>query len=146
MFNNEARIEEIWGWLDSDGCERLATIIRQASSVLDNKHGFHFFTPNDAEQQAGVLHQPAGYEVRRHVHVQRDRLIRNVPEVLLILEGRLRLDFYTSDRKLQETREVGPGDVVILQGGGHGGVVLENCKIFEVRQGPYLGPEDKVRF
>jgi hypothetical protein len=35
---------------------------------------------------------------------------------------------------------------VILKAGGHGFKVLERADIFEVKQGPYLGSKDKVRF
>lgn len=38
------------------------------------------------------------------------------------------------------------GDIVILKSGGHGFKVIERADIFEVKQGPYLGTLDKIRF
>jgi mannose-6-phosphate isomerase-like protein (cupin superfamily) len=38
------------------------------------------------------------------------------------------------------------GDVILLIKGGHGFEVLEELEMIEVKQGPYLGEQDKVRF
>ena len=39
-----------------------------------------------------------------------------------------------------------PGDVILLADGGHGFKMLEPSEIIEVKQGPYCGEQDKVRF
>jgi hypothetical protein len=39
-----------------------------------------------------------------------------------------------------------PGDVILLAHGGHGFFMIEESEIIEVKQGPYAGEEDKVRF
>ena len=44
------------------------------------------------------------------------------------------------------TREITAGDVVLLIGGGHGFRMLENTLFLELKQGPYLGVDEKVRF
>ena len=38
------------------------------------------------------------------------------------------------------------GDVIILMRGGHGFHVIEEVEMIEVKQGPYIGQNDKVRF
>ena len=38
------------------------------------------------------------------------------------------------------------GDVVLLAYGGHGFEMIEESEIIEVKQGPYAGEMDKVRF
>ena len=38
------------------------------------------------------------------------------------------------------------GDIVLLANSGHGIVTLEESEIIEVKQGPYLEADDKVRF
>ena len=38
------------------------------------------------------------------------------------------------------------GDVVLLIRGGHGFEVLEPLEMLEIKQGPYLGDQDKTRF
>ena len=37
-------------------------------------------------------------------------------------------------------------DVILLIKGGHGFEVLEEIEMFEVKQGPYVGENDKTRF
>jgi len=38
------------------------------------------------------------------------------------------------------------GDVALLAYGGHGFEMLEDSEMIEVKQGPYVGEMDKVRF
>ena len=42
--------------------------------------------------------------------------------------------------------QLSAGDSLLLTGGGHGFTVLEACQLIEVKQGPYLGMDDKVKF
>ena len=58
----------------------------------------------------------------------------------------IRVDFYDDNQQYIESYIVRSGDIVILKGGGHGFKVLERADIFEVKQGPYLGAQDKMRF
>ncbi|NHZ85953.1 MAG: hypothetical protein GWP19_08740, partial [Planctomycetia bacterium] len=37
-------------------------------------------------------------------------------------------------------------DVILLIKGGHGFEVLEDIEMFEIKQGPYVGKNDKTRF
>jgi len=41
---------------------------------------------------------------------------------------------------------LGPGDVILLATGGHGFQMLEETEMIEVKQGPYVGDQDKTRF
>ena len=38
------------------------------------------------------------------------------------------------------------GDVILLADGGHGFEMIEETEMIEVKQGPYLEEEDKIRF
>ena len=38
------------------------------------------------------------------------------------------------------------GDIILLANSGHGIVTLEESEIIEVKQGPYIEADDKVRF
>jgi hypothetical protein len=65
---------------------------------------------------------------------------------LFLRRGRLRVDFYHDDRSYIESRELGPGDVILLIAGGHGFEVVEEIEMVEVKQGPYTGEMDKTQF
>jgi len=38
------------------------------------------------------------------------------------------------------------GDVILLVSGGHGFEFLEDTELIEVKEGPYMGVDDKERF
>ena len=38
------------------------------------------------------------------------------------------------------------GDVILLAFGGHGFKIIDDAEIIEVKQGPYAGEKDKIRF
>ena len=111
-----------------------------------NKEGIHFFTKNDLSQQLAYMSHPKGKTIEPHVHNPVERVVSYTQEVLFIKEGKLKVDFYTNDQIYLESRELSKGDVVLLMTGGHGFEVLEDLKMFEVKQGPYAGDQDKTRF
>lgn len=120
-------------------------------NALIVRHGFHqpgvrFFTPGDFSQQLGYMSHPAGHVIEPHVHRDVVRKVRRTQEVLVIRKGRLRVDFYAGNRQRVDSRTLEAGDVILLVEGGHGFEVLEACDMIEIKQGPYLGDEDKVRF
>ena len=67
-------------------------------------------------------------------------------EVLVIRKGKLRVDFYEDNQTYIESHTIEEGDVILLAYGGHGFEILEDCEMIEIKQGPYLGEQDKVRF
>ena len=120
----------------------LAIIIRSSFS----EPGIHFFTPPEFSQQLAFMKHPVGKEIAPHVHNPVPREVHYTQEVLFIRKGRLRVDFYDGERCYLESRELGAGDVILLAGGGHGFEVLEELEMIEVKQGPYVGEQDKTRF
>jgi hypothetical protein len=105
-----------------------------------------FITGDDAAFQAGFVVNPAGGSVVPHIHLPVVRTIVGTSELLLVRRGRCIVDVYGSDRTLVASRELAAGDLVISLGGGHGFRMLEDTVLFEVKQGPYGGQEEKERF
>jgi hypothetical protein len=120
----------------------LAMILRSSFHA----EGIHFFTPNDFSQQLAYMNRPKGYIIAPHVHNPVDRTVQFTKEVLFIKSGLVRVDFYDENQIYIESRIVSSGDVVLLSHGGHGFEMLEMSEIIEVKQGPYVGEEDKTRF
>jgi mannose-6-phosphate isomerase-like protein (cupin superfamily) len=120
----------------------LALILRAEYSG----EGVNFLTPNDFSQQLAYMRHPAGKEITPHVHNEVERNIRSTKEVLVIRSGRLRVDFYRDDHTYLESRVLGAGDIILLSEGGHGFKCLEETEMIEIKQGPYAGANDKVRF
>jgi mannose-6-phosphate isomerase-like protein (cupin superfamily) len=120
----------------------LAIIVRSGYS----KPGICFFTEDTDSQQLAFMKHPTGKSITPHVHMQVPRNIELTKEVLFIRSGRLRVDFYDSGKNYLESRRLESGDVILLSDGGHGFYVEESVEMFEVKQGPYAGEADKVRF
>ncbi len=120
----------------------LSVIIRNTF----NKDGIEFFTPDTFSQQIGYMNRPAGYIIPPHVHNLVPREVVLTQEVLYIKSGKVRVDFYTDDRNYLESKILYPGDVILLAAGGHGFEMIESSEIIEVKQGPYCGEQDKIRF
>ena len=111
-----------------------------------NKQGIHFFTPNELSQQLAYMHHPIGKIIEPHVHNPVLREVTYTQEVLFIKKGKLRVDFYDDNQQYLESRILESGDVILLVTGGHGFEVLEEIEMIEVKQGPYVGEQDKTRF
>ena len=108
--------------------------------------GPSFFTPGEFSQQLGMLVHPKGKEVKRHRHKLVKREIFRTQEVLLLLEGKVRVAICTDEGESLKTFILRPGDAVLLARGGHSVKVLEDAKMIEVKQGPYAGADDKEFF
>lgn len=111
-----------------------------------HKEGIEFFTPGDFSQQLGYMNRPDGYVIEPHVHNAVERKVDLTQEVLVVRSGKVRVDFYNEERAYLESRIIQTGDIILLAHGGHGFKVLEAAEMVEIKQGPYCGEMDKVRF
>ena len=111
-----------------------------------SESGIKFFTPDDFSQQLAYMNRPKGYVIEPHVHNVVTRQVYLTQEVLLVRKGKVRVDFYDDDKNYLESRVLQTGDVILLASGGHGFEMLEETEMIEVKQGPYAGDQDKVRF
>lgn len=123
--------------------EKLLSVIIRADYKSD---GIEFFTPDDFSQQLAYMNRAKYHVIPPHVHnpVQRD--VQFTQEVLVIKSGKVRVDYYDDNKKYLESRILYQGDVILLAYGGHGFEMLEDSEMIEVKQGPYAGEMDKIRF
>jgi len=117
----------------------LALVVRSSY----NKEGVNFFTQSDFPFQFGYIKQPAGYESKPHTHtlLPDNNVIRNVQEVVFVVEGGVEFDFYGGGKEVLETVRLLLGDAILFVSGGHGYRVEKDCKAITVKQGPYPGEE-----
>lgn len=121
---------------------KLGAIVR---STYHND-GIGFFSDDNDGLQLGYMNRPDNYFIAPHTHNKIKREVFFTEEILFVRSGMVRVDFYDDNQLYIESHIVRGGDIVILKAGGHGFKVLERADIFEVKQGPYLGAQDKVRF
>jgi len=115
-------------------------------SHLFRKPGAHFFTPHQLSQQLGYMNYSVGKVIEPHMHNPVPREVQYTQEVLFIRKGKLRVDFYGTQREYLESRILEAGDTILFAIGGHGFEVLEDVELFEVKQGPFVGEHDRTRF
>lgn len=105
-----------------------------------------FFTNDEDSQQLGYMSRKKGYIIPPHRHNLVKREVHLTQEVLFIKGGLVRTDFFDNDQNYLFSVKLFKGDVILLSEGGHGFQMLEDSEIVEVKQGPYCGEVDKVRF
>ena len=110
------------------------------------KSGIKFFTSKEATQQFGYIKHKKNYIIKPHNHKKRLTKILKTTEVLLLLKGTLRVDFYDDKEKYLFSKIINEKDIIMLVHGGHGFRVLKDVEMIEVKQGPYSLASDKVKF
>jgi hypothetical protein len=66
--------------------------------------------------------------------------------VLIVLKGKIRVDFYTKKEKYLFSKIISKNHIIILIDGGHGFKILKPTEIIEIKQGPYSQKKDKKVF
>jgi hypothetical protein len=110
------------------------------------KAGMEFFTPNDFGQQLAYMNHKEGYVIAPHVHKKATRTVEGTMETIFVKSGKVKVDFYSEQKEYLESRTLKTGDIILLASGGHAFTMLESTEMFEVKQGPYLGENDKEKF
>jgi quercetin dioxygenase-like cupin family protein len=128
-------------WI-KDGDELLALVVRDSYKPTRTE----FLTPDDFKQQIGFIVYKSGGVIDPHDHKPSQRTIVGTSEVLLVKEGKLEAHIFSKQRIFVDKIILGPGDILLLLAGGHGFKMLEDTTLIEIKQGPYLGLEDKERF
>jgi len=121
----------------------LALIVR---AKYRKKEGITFFTPNESTQQFGYMKHKKDHLIKPHLHKRRITKISYTTEVILLLKGELRVDFYNSFQKYLFSNVLKQGDIVMLVHGGHGFKILKDIEMLEIKQGPYSLIKDKIKF
>lgn len=120
----------------------LAIIVRNNYK----QEGLKFFTSETNTQQIGCVGHPKGTVCQAHIHNKVKREVYYTSETLIIKEGKVRADIYDNEKNYLESKILEKGDVILFVDGGHGFNFLEDTQMVEIKQGPYLSVNDKVRF
>ena len=107
---------------------------------------FPFLHPIVFRNNFGYLPHKKGNVIKPHKHKINKREILYTHEVLFIKKGKVKVNFYDRDKNTVGSEHLNCGDIILLCGGGHGFEILEETIMIEVKQGPFIGIEDKERF
>lgn len=98
----------------------------------------------DADEilQASLLRLPHGKTIAPHRHLPQVRTTTGTCEAWVVVSGRLVAQVFDLDQSLVTTVGLTAGDCMILYRGGHNfTVVSADAVIYEIKNGPYNGPE-----
>ena len=124
------------------GGDLLAIVVRASA----DPPGISFITESDASFQLGLMNRPQGEHIVAHHHREQVRTITDTQEALVLRRGHLRAHFFDRSLSYVASVDLYQGDVALLQSGGHCFDVIEDVSLLELKQGPFLPTEDKVRF
>ena len=123
-------------------------VVCRLFSMNELEKGLTFFSDDSEFLQVGTWNYDNGVSLQRHIHNILPRTINRTNELIVVMNGRLKLDLYSLKKEFISSFELTTNDVAILMDCGHGYEILEeNTKVLEVKNGPYFGPElDRERF
>jgi len=108
-----------------------------------------FLSNPDEYLQFAVLCLSDGQEIQRHVHKRRNRHGRYpTHEFFVVFGGMLKVQFYSDDKVLIDSKTLVSGDFYCQYSGGHSFLSLSEDTLFiEVKHGPFSNVEDdKIKF
>jgi|TARA_Y100000389_G_C17285415_1_gene425177 cupin fold WbuC family metalloprotein len=119
-----------------------ALIIKKKRRFI--KNGVDFLTKDHDLLQLGFIKHKKNHYIKPHIHLKKPRIINYCTEVLLIEKGRVKIKFFNNNSfDIKKDKILSKGDIIILFQGGHGFKILEETKIIEIKQGPYVESKDK---
>ena len=105
-----------------------------------------YLIANHSTQQFGYMKHKKKHIIKPHLHKKRLTRINYTTEVILLLKGVIRVDFYTHSKKYLFSKLLKEKDIIMLVSGGHGFKILKNVEMLEIKQGPYNLIKDKIKF
>lgn len=109
--------------------------------------GVSFLTPNDYTLQLGLIEHKAGTIVRDHIHNPDIKYkVDTTQEFLYLEKGRVKAKIFADDFTPVAEVILEPGDFLLHVAGGHGFEILKKCRLIEIKQGPYPGPEHVKKY
>lgn len=109
--------------------------------------GVRFLTPNDYTLQLGLLEHSSGVKIRDHIHNPEIKYkVDTTQEFLYLEQGQVKVKVFTDSFELVEEVIMNKGDFMLHVAGGHGFEILKKCRMIEIKQGPYPGPEHVKKY
>tara|TARA_B110001452_G_scaffold253793_1_gene244817 strand:+ start:305 stop:712 length:408 start_codon:yes stop_codon:yes gene_type:complete len=108
--------------------------------------GIEFFTANNLNMQIGLMGHSKNHIIKPHFHINRKKIVKQMSELLIIFSGQLKVYFYNKKKLRDKSLILNKKDMILLISGGHGFKVLKKLEMLEIKQGPFIGEKDKMRF
>lgn len=99
-------------------------------------------TSPDQPLQIVTLKHKKGTFLKAHLHVPKKRQTKRLQECLFLKRGKIKIDLYIVSKKYIQSLFLKEGQIFLLIEGGYGIHILEDCEMFEFKNGPFV--EDKL--
>ena len=91
--------------------------------------------------QVSFLNLKRNMIVNPHIHLGHNKETKISSEAWIVMSGKLKVIFYDIDKSKVYEDVLKRGDISILFAGGHSfEPLIKNTSIFEIKNGPYMGP------
>lgn len=97
-------------------------------------------SPDQPLQIVTLKHKKGGY-LKAHTHIPKERKTQRLQECIFVKKGRIKIDLYTTDKRYVRSLFLKEGQIFLLVEGGYGIHIVEDCEMFEFKNGPFV--EDK---
>lgn len=93
----------------------------------------------DPEEPVGILtfKHPKGSHFPAHIHKPIKRITQHLEECFILKKGKIQIKLYGTDKKYFKSIYLKAGQAFLTINGGHEIKVLEDCEMFEIKNGPY---------
>jgi hypothetical protein len=106
------------------------------------KNGVISLTDPNEPLQLVTHKRSSGECTKAHIHVPKRRITEKLQECLVVIKGKIKIDFYTPKKKYFKSIYLSAGETIIFMNGGHGVHILKDSEIIEIKNGPFI--EDKI--
>ena len=103
----------------------------------------NFITRETDNLQIATMKDRSNQSSKPHSHRSISRKIKGTTEVLIVVKGRIEVQIFDFESNFVESVFLKKMDMVYLISGGHSVQFRRNSRIYEIKQGPYLGKKDK---
>lgn len=98
-------------------------------------------TSPDQPLQVVTLKHKKGNYLKAHIHTPKKRTTKHLQECLFVKRGKIKIDLYTTGKKYIRSLFLEEDQIFLLVTGGYGIHIIEDCEMFEFKNGPFI--EDK---
>ena len=106
-----------------------------------------FLTPQSYPLQIGLIEHRDGKQVRPHIHRNLFYDVNTTQEFIYVERGEnILVTIFDTDWVEIEKLSMSSGDSILFVGGGHSLDIPADCRLFEVKQGPYPGDKEAKIF
>lgn len=116
--------------------KQIAVVFRKNIPIK----GVKFLTKESNDFQVGIHQREKGVLLVPHIHkLNKSLVIKTIQEILFVVSGKIKVNLLTKDGKKISSKILNEGDSILFIDEGHGVEILEDARIFEIKQGPYPG-------